>query len=555
MDDANRPSSREGAGHWFAGGEGETHPLAAWSYMPSNEDGRAVLVVSPFGYAYSSSFRLWRTVSERLAGHGIRVLRIDPAGSGDSGGKGDDVSSLEPIRSAVSAGVDLLRRHGSSSIAIIGCELTGSLAILEGERLGVELVVAVSPVVSGKRYARRQRILSEHSPDGSGDISVAGMYMSSSLLRELTDLDLGGVPTPTIATCLVERSEDGDASDLSAKWSRDSSRHSFVATSELTEVLDRQAEEATFAKDLISAVADPILSGLPRRTANGDLALIDKLPTSTIHSHDGQPVRETFVVLGPRAWRGVLTTSDRRDCARSETIVVFLNSGSDPHAGPGRAWVEYARDMAALGFAVLRVDLRGWGDSPDGEKAPGRPCDLQAFDDTEELVAHLRSEGWRKVVLAGLCSGAWVSLDVARRVSVDGVLAINPPMYWHRGAPIIPVMALAHESRKDEIAMIKKRARNGDWDREDEAGIRPPAGQWLDDLAASNTHISLIFSEGDDGLEYLRDRLGRRLKCVTSSADIHLFEIADIDHAMHRTWYRKAMRDRLIDSLMRIQTG
>jgi hypothetical protein len=51
----------------------------------------------------------------------------------------------------------------------------------------------------------------------------------------------------------------------------------------------------------------------------------------------------------------------------------------------------------------------------------------------------------------------------------------------------------------------------------------------------------MLFAEGDDGLEYLRNRLDRRVRETTATGVITIREIAEIDHAMHRAWLRPAM--------------
>ena len=50
------------------------------------------------------------------------------------------------------------------------------------------------------------------------------------------------------------------------------------------------------------------------------------------------------------------------------------------------------------------------------------------------------------------------------------------------------------------------------WTAEDQADIRPPAAQWLIGLRESGTKTLLLFSEGDDGIVFLRDRIGYRLE-------------------------------------------
>ena len=130
--------------------------------------------------------------------------------------------------------------------------------------------------------------------------------------------------------------------------------------------------------------------------------------------------------------------------------MVFLNSGSEVHTGPGRAWVEYARGLARPGVEVLRVDFRGWGESPDEGHAPGRPYDEHTVNDAIDVVEARRAQG-RRVVLAGLCAGAWIGLKAATQVRVDGVIAINPQLYWQPGDPVEALMTTTRARRRSEI--------------------------------------------------------------------------------------------------------
>jgi hypothetical protein len=57
--------------------------------------------------------------------------------------------------------------------------------------------------------------------------------------------------------------------------------------------------------------------------------------------------------------------------------------------------------------------------------------------------------------------------------------------------------------------------------------------------------VALIFAEGDDGLEYLRNRVGRRLARAVAAGAVRLVEVPGIDHSMHRVW----LRGRVVDAI------
>lgn len=117
-------------------------------------------------------------------------------------------------------------------------------------------------------------------------------------------------------------------------------------------------------------------------------------------------ISEQAILLGPRkSIVGVLSQSAGNPPPPDRPIVVILNSGIIHRVGPNRMSVTLARTLAAQGFAVLRFDLSGIGDSePREDVLP--PLDA-AFADIREVLDSLEAgKGPIKVVLAGLCSGA-----------------------------------------------------------------------------------------------------------------------------------------------------
>ncbi|WP_158607628.1 alpha/beta hydrolase [Flexivirga caeni] len=389
---------------------------------------------------------------------------------------------------------------------------------------------------------REQRMLSQVVPN-TDDISMAGTLFTSRTLESFGMVDLTQLPAPTIRVAVVDREA---SAPFGYRFSAESPAEvESVVCRQLTDVLDRPAEEAVVAPALVEALAGPILRGLVPQAASSTRHYV--VTDATIPAEPGE-VRESFCTVGPDELTAVLTSPVDKE---PEDLLVLLNSGSDPHTGPGRAWVDYARQVAPSGFGVLRVDLRGWGDSPDNETPPGRPYDQHAVGDVARLVRALRADGWRTISVGGLCAGAWIALEAARSGALDGVVALNPQMYWQPGDPVEALMSTTRQRREPEIARIKSAAARGVWDMQDAAGDRPPAAQWLDDLAAGGSKISLIFSEGDDGLEYLRDRLGRRLAAAISSGRVIVGEVPGIDHGMHRVWLRSQMISAITSALRR----
>jgi pimeloyl-ACP methyl ester carboxylesterase len=134
---------------------------------------------------------------------------------------------------------------------------------------------------------------------------------------------------------------------------------------------------------------------------------------------------------------------------------------------------------------------------------------------------------------------------------IDAVLAINPQLYWYPGCPIdarmIDAIARRTPDREREIAG----AAEGWWSVLDVLGFTNYGGRWLSELARVGTPTLMLFAEGDDGLGYLHNRLGRRLRHALAPGSIQLWTIPDIDHQMYREWRRADVVAKMAEYLAR----
>ena len=126
---------------------------------------------------------------------------------------------------------------------------------------------------------------------------------------------------------------------------------------------------------------------------------------------------------------GIVSLPDRLD--PGSPAVLLPNTGLEHRVGPNRLHVHLARALADAGFATLRLDLGGLGDSVafDGSADPSR--DLCAAMD----VLQARGFGSRFAAL-GLCSGAHdahLAILADRRLIagafIDGYLYPTPRFY------------------------------------------------------------------------------------------------------------------------------
>ncbi|MEM7316511.1 MAG: alpha/beta hydrolase family protein [Planctomycetota bacterium] len=118
-------------------------------------------------------------------------------------------------------------------------------------------------------------------------------------------------------------------------------------------------------------------------------------------------MRERVVRFGPgNSLMGILTEPDSESAVPNAPIAVIPNAGVVHRVGPFRLHVWLARRLAAAGFATLRLDLSGLGDSA---VRPGKVAgDDRALMDISDAMDYLsQSRNANSFVLAGLCSGAF----------------------------------------------------------------------------------------------------------------------------------------------------
>ena len=119
-------------------------------------------------------------------------------------------------------------------------------------------------------------------------------------------------------------------------------------------------------------------------------------------------LKEQAVLLGPRRSLVGIVAEGAAPAGDRPTVVI-LNSGVVHRVGANRMSVPLARALAAAGHVVVRFDLSGLGDSdprPDGLA----PLEASLADVREVLDTLESTRGTSRVILAGLCSGADLSL-------------------------------------------------------------------------------------------------------------------------------------------------
>jgi hypothetical protein len=164
--------------------------------------------------------------------------------------------------------------------------------------------------------------------------------------------------------------------------------------------------------------------------AIGDARTSFTVPTATEAivgtSVSGVRLRERAVRLGEIGLFAI-TTEPERDV--DGPWMVFLNVATEHHIGPGRLWVDLARDWARQGIRSVRFDLSGVGDSPvhPGQRE-GIAYAREWLDDIPAVAAAVSPDDPSNTVFIGLCSGAYSAIEAAMAVTARGACAFNPAL-------------------------------------------------------------------------------------------------------------------------------
>ena len=543
---------------FFFGGE---RRLFGWLHEPDTAVRRntAVLLCQPFGHEYICAHRSVRWLAERLSAAGFTALRFDYAGTGNSAATPPGSSMLPAWEQSIDIAADeLVARSDCDQIAMIGIRFGATLAALAAARRGdVASLVLAAPCTSGRSYIRQTRILGANAaarPEDvaheDGTIEAAGFAFDPLTAAAISSISVSFDRPPAPRALVLDRDDLPDPK--------------FVAA--LAEAgVECDEERCSGYADFMRS---PVHSALP-------LAALQYVTRWLSAEHTCQCERPRNLRSGTRAiWNGIreepvrvgeisgiITRATRG--ASEPSGVILLNTGGDHHVGPHGLYTGVARDWAATGFSVLRMDLRGLGDSGD----PGDASRLEVYPETaladvESAVTYMRDVGCSDVTVAGMCSGGFHALHAAARVPVDGVIAVNAPLYWQPGDSLDddPHAGVDGTLRTGRSALspskwlkllrggvdISEHARNlktaaiAAGTAIAERLHRSPAhAERVTGLLPAGVQTSLIFSDADPALRFFHTAFASRMRELESRPDFKLDVVRGADHTfMGRSWQR-----------------
>jgi len=207
---------------------------------------------------------------------------------------------------------------------------------------------------------------------------------------------------------------------------------------------------------------------------------------------------------------GILTSpSIPRSNAQDLPVFVFLSAGLLHRVGPYRLYVRLARELAQMGFSLLRVDLAGRGDSPP---RPGLTNQQSVAADFAEILVVLESRlGRLPLVLAGLCSGADNAIRLTlKEPRVVGMVLLDPICFLDRGFRLRVVVA-RYTNPARHIAWLKRRFK----------ALTRPSGKTQEDDTSVDPLTFRNYPTREQlraAFESIREREGQVLSIFTSYA-------------------------------------
>ena len=527
----------------------------------------------PFGAEYSSCHRTLRHLADALSRRGIPALRFDYHGTGDSPGNDLDPNRIARWQADIAAAIAHAREaSGRRSVCLIGVRLGATLAAMATTACEVDFLVLWNPSVRGKAYVRELQAIAATAERPArpvaGELESAGFVMSAETLESIRQIDLTREPVRVGRRALfVWRDDQSPDHSIEARFS------------------DLGIEnDSEVAAGWAGMMAEPHYTDVPEATLGVICGWVERqsLPLNAPATQPPEALKS--ITLGPAMEEricefgaggrlfGILTTGG----GQADTAVVLPNAGAVHHVGPNRVYAGVARELATNGFACLRFDIRGLGDSVREDGAENNTYPEWAVRDTFAAMDHLKERGYSRFVVMGLCSGAHTAFHAgleADRHDVAGLVMINPLTYrWQEG------MSLEVAQQFKAVEHYRKSARDpGRWlklargevavgevikvafahaiatIRSNLEALRETfqpskASQLSRDLRrlfSMRRRIALIISEGDPGAEMLF--AGARLAATQAlrSGSIDLRYIEGADHTFSQLASRRALLEQL----------
>lgn len=421
--------------------------LSAVYVAPASELAGAALILYPFLEERKAAHRPVVDLARALAGQRIASLRFDLPGAGDSSGP----FTLDRWVAHVTTAYDWLTSQTGHRPSLIGVRGGAMLALALAPQLQPPAVVtwALPPsskrmlrdwvqrkitnemVMFGKSRSRRSEIMDHLKKGNTTDLE--GHRVLSSLYNHLMDLDHLQRKKPPASQLLCLHI--GAGSCVMPEWP--------------------SLEAETFSQIPpfwnrvglcdITPLADCTIKWLlhPRKP-NREEAPAPTLPAASWPTQLTPSTRLVAINTPDGTIRGCYARPDAAPRGR----ILMLHGWSGNRGGPHNMFKKAAAKWCEAGYAVLRIDFRGRGDSdaPEHHKAS-----IQTMcQDAKDALTWLRNTatGHHPDIIVAICSGSKVALSLAATTP-----GINRLVLW--SAEAMGNLRAGASNRKKTLAALR----------------------------------------------------------------------------------------------------
>lgn len=403
-------------------------PLLGAVHIPESGHARAAVVLCPpIGKEHIDTYLGVKLLAERLCDRGLLAVRFDYYGCGDSSGDQADTDALARWQRSVVHAVALARSCGAETVSLVGLRAGALFAAAAAAECGpINSLVLWDPALSGRGYLREQRAYYKMGVgvDDPADprISVMGGVLAPEAADALSSISIDGATLTASSTLLATRSSVTDTPPVrrlaAALGADELTLHNHEAFTSPPSFF------VEIPSGHITEIADWICAHSPSTRTPAHLTVRRSAQVSTTAT--GLPVCETIENIGPNSLFAIRThPAVAVGTAEPGITVLFHATAKEHRIGPGRLWVEMAREIAALGVPSLRFDRRGTGNT--GLVDPDEPTPIYSDESDQDAraAAAAACASPQNLIMAGLCSGAWNSASVALDVRARAVVLVN----------------------------------------------------------------------------------------------------------------------------------
>lgn len=538
----------------------------AWLHLPPvTALSRGVVLCPSLGNEAMNVHRAWVMLAEKLARAGLPVLRLSYSATGDSAGNEADPEGLADWTQDIADAADWLRQHAAvTEITLCGFRAGAALAVMASTRVSSRCdLVLMAPVVSGRNYIRELTISARawdaiwmvNQPVDQGDwFEAAGVRLSSAMKAELAKLDLRKMPAgPALRALIIEpdatSANDALASGLAGRGI-EVKRLAFDGYERLCrDALESEVPEQTFdlAVDwMADGAAGAARTDVPSAPARLETDCYTEVAVS--FGSSGQ----LFGIYCTPAFR------------TPKASLLILNTGAHSHVGHSRFAVSFARSLARLGVASLRMDSSGVGDSDPTTGAAGCFYEPRGVIEACAGLDWLSEATELRVTVMGMCSGAYTALQAALHDQRVGAVAlVNLQRFvWNPGTSLRVVQrntkrttqfymqhlrtaAVWRRLRKGEIDVVGiGRTLTGRLVRRLRSNADPllavfgaksrfgTVRRWFQTLQDRKIPVLFVLSENDPGLDELEEYFGGSGRRLAEFDNVSMEILHNADHTL-----------------------